>query len=47
MLCNLEVDQDAMCAIQDSRLGLNLGLGEGTPTTNDIQELQDFVQDRL
>ena len=47
MLCNLEVDQDAMCAIQDSGLGLKLGLGEGTPTTNDIQELQDFVQARL
>ena len=39
MLCNLEVDKDAMCAIQDSGLGLNLGLGEGT--------LQDFVQARL
>ena len=47
MLYNLEIDKDAMCATQDSERGLNLGLGGGTPTTNDIQELQDFVQARL
>ena len=44
MLCNLDIDKDEMCATQDSGKGLNLGLGEGTPTRNDNQELQDFAQ---
>ena len=44
MLCNLEIDEDAMCATHGSGRGLNLGLGEGISTTNDNQELQDFVQ---
>ena len=47
MLCNLEIDEDAMCASQDSGRGVNLWLGEGTPTRNDNQELQDFAQARL
>ena len=47
MLCNLEVDQDTLCDIQDSGLGLNFGLGEGNPTTNVITEIQDFSQARM
>ena len=47
MICNLEIDEDAMFASQDSGRGVNLWLGEGTPTRNDNQEPQDFAQARL
>ena len=47
MLCNLDIDEDAMCASQDSGRSVNSWLGEGTHRRNDNQELQDFAQDRL
>ena len=47
MPCNLEIYEDAMCASRDFGRGVNLWLGEGIPTRNDNQELQDFAQARL
>ena len=47
MLCNLDIEEDAMCASRDSGRGVNLWLEKGTPTRNDSRELQDFAQDRL